>query len=572
MDSFKKNSIIFLAFYLVSFTISGNSSTMTEEGGNSSGFRRQATIKKLKALESVPNSIDLQTKLLRAAGAKEEDLQDAAMEASFSNDSGGESGGSDTESDSPARKEKSLSADSGAESEGETDPRSSVRRKKGVASDSGAESEGETDPRSSVRRKKGLRNPLLEFAERMFDSAEYRAKVEKHAQEEVLKFGMFGLARFNAEKDTQVVFLKDPEKMAKFTNRTLDEKVLFPTLQTLSTRGDLTNSRKLFEEELAAKKDLVQKYKAGMDLEKFLSEAYELEGKGLVEKIEAKREALVERFKLDYLEIPSRVAAERTALVERFKLNPEATDQDIMSALTTELTARVLQDLTALEGKNMATARLNDFFQEPMTGESRDSLDEQSLSLAQNFGKLQHAVEGLYGLMYATLSDEGRKAISRGERVFAAFVNSKKLQAAKTWFRRESGTEESQLSKERTKIVNIFQKTRGEFFNNLQTLRESEDGAARMNAKKALTKLGVNTRLIQDLSNVEKTPDLKKGVSRVFKYLRKQNNQLGMAREIFNEQGRDQRSQTIRQTARAERDRYLQSLEQIIASYKSEQQ
>lgn len=500
VDLFKKNSISFLAFYLVSFALSDSGAAIGEDAGPG-GFKRAGTIKRLEKLAGTANSSHAKKTALREAGVPKDEIDKAEqMDASFT-------------------------------------------------VDSGVDSESDSEPSTPVRKKKGLRkDPYKEVAEKYFKSTKYRESIEKNAENAALEFGVFGLAHLNAARDPQVEFLRNAGTRKKFQNRTLDvDKVLFPSLQTLSVREDLEDSRGLFEEQLKEKEALVQRYKNGEfadanfeegkyqeknGLERFLEEAYDLEGRGLIEKVKAKREKLLEQFN------------------------------------ASQITAKQLfTDLIALEGEKIATARMERLSQNSMAGPKQDSIEQESLTLAQKYGQLQYAVGGLYDLMYAALSEEGRKAISGGERVYDSFVSSKKFQAAKAWFRMKTGRD-----KERESLLGIFNRTQKNFLENLEVLRKSDDEIARTQAKQKLAKLRVDPALIEELSDVTKTPDLKKGVRKLFRHLGKENKRLGMLKDIFKEHARDKGSRAIRQEAKEKMIRYFQSLERIIDTYKAERQ
>jgi hypothetical protein len=473
MSLLKKNTISFLAFYLA-VSIVSDSGAVAVDGSEPAGEINRA-FSRLRSIKRAANSDAERAKELRARGVSKKRIDKARQQYAMT-----------------------TSLD-----------------------DSGMESNDENDP-------------FISALQDHVKSTSYWEGREKKAEEEALEFGVFGLAHLNEAKDPHMEFLGQDKAMKQFKARTFDvETALFPTLTTIAVNDDLEDSRSLFEEQLKKKETLVQKYKNGMNLEEFLAEAYDLEGRGLVEELKAKRDGLVSKFKAS-----------------------EITPDSLFKALI------------ALEGEKMATARMEILLQKPVPGRDLDSVVRQSETLAQKYGKLQYAVGGVYDLFYATLSEEGHKAISGGEKVYDAFVASKKFQAATAWFRTKFRTENRM--KERESVVGAFKRTQRIFLQNLEILRQSKDEEARVKARRDLQTLSVDPALIEELSDVQKTPNLKKRVSAIFRYLRRENKNINVIKGIFKEHSHDNESRGKRRAAKEKMFDYFRSLEKVIADYKAD--
>ena len=498
MTLFKKNTISFLAFYLYVCNFS-DSGAVADVGDPQTAGEISRSLNRLRSFKRTANSHTDRVKELRASGVSKKAAEKAVQAYALT------SSGEDS----------------------------------GMESDDG--------------------DPFIHALQEHIKSQSYWDGRERKAEEEALEFGVFGLAHLNAAKDPHMEFLGKDKEMKQFNARTLDvETTLFPTLHAISVSSDLEDSRSLFEDQLKEKEALVRKYKEGMDLEKFLQAAYDLEGRGLVEAVKSKREMLVKQYE-----------DKRNALAKEYqdKKTEEGSEESFKAQLIAA-SNELFGALMVLEGEKMAYARMEILAKKPAPGGDLDSVAHQSSRLAQKYGALQHTVRDIYDLLYATLSDEGHRAISGGEKVYDAFVGSKKVQAAAQWFRTKFTTE--QRVKQRKGVVGAFKSTQRIFLQNLEILRQSRDEEVRALARRDLQALNVDPALIEELSDVQKTPDLKKRVKAIFRYLRRENKNMNVIRGIFKEHARDSESRAKRKAARDRMVEYFRSLEKVIEDYKAD--
>ncbi len=473
MSLIKKNTISLLAFYFFVFSFSDSGAVVTDSSESGDIARSFQRLRSIRRMKA-GNADTESMKTLRSMGVS----QKAAREAL----------------------DKYAAADSGVD-----------------------ESSDEEDP-------------FISTLQTHFKSKNYWENREKKAENEALEYGVFGLAYLNESKDLHHEFLEQKEAASELEAGVLDvETAFFPTLQAISTKEELEESRSLFQEQLDKKNALVKKYRSGMDLENFLVEAYDLEGRGLVEKIKATRNDLVAKFNASEIDAES-----------------------------------LLKALIVLEGEKMATARMEILLQKPRLASDLQAVERQSVALAQKYGRLQYAMGGLYDRLYSALSEEGYKAISGGEKVYDAFLASKKFQAATSWFQTKYFTEKG--LKERKRIIGALKRTKRIFLENLEILRQSQDEEARARATKELRALEVDPALIEELADVQRTPDLKKRVKKIFRHLKERNNNLSVVRGIFKEHSRDKDSLAIRKAAKARMFHYFKDLQKAIEDYQADRQ
>ncbi len=401
---------------------------------------------------------------------------------------------------------------------------------------------------------------------------EGRAEYEEKEFKIACQHGLLGVAQWNDGRQVLQELEEDPEVVRQFNKGTLDVEKFFPTLNYFAKKSQGLD-QSVLADLLKKKKDIIEKYRkvAAIKQTKKMEtpdQNFKEEMKNLPPQERAKRTgarvaALITRGQKNseedkkadsILSLHDFVVAvqelEGSGLVEKLEEAKKGLIYELENSKSTkEGLKKSYAALIALEGQEIATAEMEKITTKPdiKAGDISTGLD----NLSKKYGHLQEAFEGIHQFAYDRLTREGRQVFqAKSSDIYEGFLNSKKFTRVQQWFKKfKDPTEEKEFKKRARAVLENLKETSSIFSKNLEILRDPSKSEEHEEARRHLENLNLSSEVIEELVDPQRTPDFSKKKLEILQDLQEKNKKIQVWKSILAENDRDKAAVGMRQRA-----------------------